>query len=500
MATTSLGLHTIMTEPTAWIGGQLTSQAVPPDEHPWIEEFGCTSRYRSYRELVRDYYRHYYPLTDPARSQKDLNPGRGWVSRLCHEPRVGVAVLEQMLAYPRAAGLLDIRHGRKPIAVEMAEHKVKSVSFMAEASGLEEIIEARFVLDATELGDLLPLSGTAYAVGAESRKETGEEHAVDGPAEPDNQQGFTWCFAMDFDPSGSHLIEKPAQYDFWKEYAPSFWPGRLLDWTVQQPQTLEPKTWTLFPPSDGGLGLFDYRQILSQDNFGAGLLPRDATIVNWPQNDYWLGAIIDQPSEVVEKHLESARQLSLSLLYWLQTEAGFPGLHLRPDLTGSSDGLAMAPYIRESRRIKALSTVLAEHVSAAAHPGADRAPTLRDSVGVGCYRIDLHPTTAGDGYLDLSTLPFEIPLGALIPEETENLIPACKNIGTTHITNGCFRLHPVEWNIGEAAGSLAAFCLLAGLEPRDVLLSLAHIEDFQQLLLRQGIQLHWPSDAALHAV
>ena len=40
--------------------------------------------------------------------------------------------------------------------------------------------------------------------------------------------------------------------------------------------------------------------------------------------------------------------------------------------------------------------------------------------------------------------------------------PACKNIGTTHITNGCYRLHPVEWNIGEAAGALAAFAHARG--------------------------------------
>jgi hypothetical protein len=45
-------------------------------------------------------------------------------------------------------------------------------------------------------------------------------------------------------------------------------------------------------------------------------------------------------------------------------------------------------------------------------------------------------------------------LGALIPIRMENLLPAAKNIGTTHITNGCYRMHPVEWNIGEAAGAL----------------------------------------------
>ena len=35
------GRTVVLTEPTDWIGGQLTSQAVPPDEHPWIEQFGA---------------------------------------------------------------------------------------------------------------------------------------------------------------------------------------------------------------------------------------------------------------------------------------------------------------------------------------------------------------------------------------------------------------------------------------------------------------------------
>ena len=36
------GMRVVLTEETDWIGGQLTSQAVPPDEHPWIESFGRT--------------------------------------------------------------------------------------------------------------------------------------------------------------------------------------------------------------------------------------------------------------------------------------------------------------------------------------------------------------------------------------------------------------------------------------------------------------------------
>ncbi len=96
------------------------------------------------------------------------------------------------------------------------------------------------------------------------------------------------------------------------------------------------------------------------------------------------------------------------------------------------------------------------------------AETFGDSVGVGCYRIDLHPSAGGTNYIDISSLPFQIPLGALIPKRIENLLPACKNIGTTHITNGCYRLHPVEWNIGEAAGALAAFAIAKKTTPRSV--------------------------------
>src|ERR687898_391556 len=54
------GMRVVMTDETDWVGGQLTSQAVPPDEHPWIEGFGCTQLYRSYRNRVRDYYRQNY--------------------------------------------------------------------------------------------------------------------------------------------------------------------------------------------------------------------------------------------------------------------------------------------------------------------------------------------------------------------------------------------------------------------------------------------------------
>ena len=98
-------------------------------------------------------------------------------------------------------------------------------------------------------------------------------------------------------------------------------------------------------------------------------------------------------------------------------------------------------------------TVREEHVGVVQRGDRVGAEMFADTVGIGSYRIDLHPSTGLRTYVDISSWPFQIPLGALIPIRVENLLPACKNLGVTHITNGCYRLHPVEWNIGEAAGA-----------------------------------------------
>ncbi len=494
MAACDLGLKVAMTEPTRWLGGQLTSQAVPPDEHPWIETTGCTARYREYRDRVRAWYRTHRGLTREAKRNRRLNPGGGWVSRLCHEPRVGVQVLDDMLAPHLASGLLTVMLRAEPVSAEVLGDRVAAVRVRTPQGTLN--IEADWFIDASETGDLLPLTGAEYVLGAESHRETGEPHAL-AEADPNDQQGITWCFVMAWDPAGDHTIAKPAQYDRWRAFKPEFWPGPLLGWTTAHPVTLEERVWTVFDQPSGP-GLFSYRQIVDP---GVLAVPEPAaTVVNWPQNDYFVAPIVDVPEPDRTVRLEEARQLSLSLLYWLQTEAerpdggaGFPGLRLCPEHTGTDDGFAMAPYIRESRRIKACFTVTELHVASALHPGADRAPSFADSVGVGCYRIDLHPSTSGRNSVDIGSLPFEIPLGALIPVRLTNLIAGAKNLGTTHISNGCFRLHPVEWNIGEAAGALAAFCTATGRQPRQVLEDGLATKDFQSLLDQQGVQRSWPS-------
>ncbi len=505
------GLRVILTEETPWIGGQLTSQAVPPDEHPWIESFGGTGAYRAYRAAVRDYYRTHYPLTAEARARANLNPGDGSVSRLTHEPRVSLAVLEAMLAPFSSGGSLTVLTRHQPSAADASGDRVHFVTVKNLESGSSHTIRAKYFLDATELGDLLPLTRTEYVTGFESARQTAEPHAP-SVAQPANMQAFTFCFAIDYVAGADHTIDKPADYAFWRDYVPQLkpaWPGKLLSWSMSNPVTLQPRE-VYFDPSlqakSQGLNLWLYRRIANRANFAPGAYAGDISLVNWPQNDYWLGNICEVSPAEAARHLRAARQLSLSLLYWMQTEAprpdggqGWKGLRLRRDQAGSEDGLALYPYIRESRRIQAEFTVLEQHVGTDARmqlTGKSReeisAEPFADSVGVGSYRIDLHPSSGGDNYIDVSSLPFQIPLGALIPKRVENLIPACKNLGVTHITNGCYRLHPVEWNIGEAAGLLAAEAIRTGRTPRAIRNAAPRLREFQARIQQQGVEIAWP--------
>jgi hypothetical protein len=526
LAAARQGCKVVMTEETDWIGGQLTAQAVPPDEHQWIEQFGCTRSYRDYRNRVRDYYRRNYPLTAAAAAQWDFNPGNGSVSRLCHEPRVGLAVLHEMLAPYLSDGRITILHNTKPVSADTDGDFVRSVAVRrtgapTASSGSSPVhpltrspdpvvLTAPYFLDATELGDLLPLTGTEYVTGFESQSDTGEPHAP-SEAQPHNMQAFTCCFAVEHFPGEDYTLDKPEEYGFWRDYVPELtppWPGKLLSWGMSHPATLEPRPLAFDPEGagSGDLNLWTYRRIADRTNFVAGERASDLCLVNWPQSDYWLGNLCEVTEEEAAEHLRRAKQLSLSLLYWMQTEAprpdggtGWPGLRLRPDVVGTDDGLAKYPYVRESRRIRAELTVAEQHIGTDARmelTGLSRdevqAEQFPDTVGVGSYRLDLHPSTGGDNYIDFSSLPFQIPLGALIPLRVENLLPACKNLGVTHLTNGCFRLHPVEWNIGEAAGALAAFCLRRGLRPRAVRNTPELPAEFQRELTAQGVELHWP--------
>src|SRR5699024_4081572 len=262
------GLSVIMAEETDWIGGQLTQQGVScPDEHQWIEEFGATQSYHDLRSAIREYYKRYYPLTGAARSRQYLDPGNGAVSRICHEPRVALAVLYDLLLPYLSAKKLILLLNHKVVRADVSNDKIRALEAENLLRREKIILSAPYFIDATELGDLLPMTGTEYVTGAESKQQTHELHAAE-KENPDNQQAYTHCVAMDYDAGADHIIGKPEEYDFWNNYVPQLtpsWSGKLLDLKYSSPGNLQPKRLGFDPtgqPTRQTLNLWNYRKII----------------------------------------------------------------------------------------------------------------------------------------------------------------------------------------------------------------------------------------------
>jgi len=506
LAAARLGAKVLLVEELDWLGGQLTSQAVPPDEYPWIEYLTASQSYASLRESIRAYYRRHMPLTDAARMRVRLNPGQGNVSSLCHEPWVAVKAIDELLAPHMAAGRVTVLRKHRTLKVETDGDRIRAVHVHDTEGDATRVLSAPLFVDATEIGDLLEMAGVEHVFGAEAQSQTNELHALP-EADPFDQQAITWCLAADYLPGQDHTIDKPAGYERLKSLQLDCWPGPQLSWTLSDFVTHQPRERPLFVGPTDAESLYDLwhaRRIAYRRHFTPGSYASDITLANWPQMDYWEKPVVGVAPDLQAAALEEARQLSLAFFYWMQTDAprhdggqGYAGLRLRGDVLGTTDGLAKQAYYREGRRIQAEFTVLEQHIGVAARPGKEGAERFADSVGIGAYRIDLHPSTRGRNTVDIDSFPFQIPLGALLPVRVDNLLPACKNLGTTRITNGAYREHATEWSIGEAAGTLAAFSLARKIPPRAVRADDVLLGDFQRTLEGQGVLLAWPSFGAL---
>lgn len=486
--------HTVcLTDPTDWLGGQATAGGVSAlDENRFIELAGGTRSYYQFRDRIREHYRRRYTLAPAAAGLADFNPGACYVSPLCFEPGVGVQALQAMLAPHRERIRLFLR--TEIVDLELAGGVIRSALAWQFDQDRFVRIRPRFVLDATELGDLLPLAGVPYVAGAEARRDTGEPHAPDRP-NPGCVQSFTYPFAIEHRPGAQARIPKPPGYERFRDgqpfsllltYAPDLgWKG--------------PIQYTMFgedppiPNNQSPRPFFAWRRLLARGNFTGPDAPPDLALINWPRQDYHHESLLDRTPQDFARVLQEAKRLSLSFLYWLQTDLarddrqgkGYPELALRPDIMGTEDGLSKYPYIRESRRIRARATVLEQDI-VAEHQQGVRARWFADSVGTGFYMVDIHPCGPHERGRMMMPRPFQIPMGALLPRGVSNLLAAGKNIGVTHLTNGAFRLHPVEWNVGESAAVVASLALSKGAAPEPF--------EVQKELVKCGVPLVWFDD------
>ena len=503
LAAARAGRTVCLLEETDWIGGQLTAQGVSAlDEHEHIERFGGTRSYYAMREAIRAHYRR---LSPALAAQPHPNPGTCWVTRLAFEPRVALGVLNAMAQPFVDAGRLVIFPRTKAASAQVNADRIESVLAVNLDDRRWMRLRPRMVIDATELGDLLPLAGAEYVIGAETKAETGEPHAQPLAPKPHCVQSFTYTFVLERMAAGErHVIRQPERYEHYRDGQPYSLRIHVHGGEIYGEETrwLEYQVLEQAPGTKGGL--WTYRRLIDASLFPPGTgYPRDISMLNWPGNDYRDQSILDRSPLEQARALQDAKRVSLGFLYWLQAEAprpghapGFPELRPRSDVFATADTLGKHPYIRECRRIRSLRTIREQEVSADYQSGA-RAAQFEDSVGVGWYPIDIHNSDPDDVGVSCRTRPFQIPMGALIPVRMKNLLAGAKNLGTTHITNGCYRLHPVEWNTGEAAGALAAYALEAGRDPAAVRADAGLRRELQRRLVADGMPLAWFVDVGV---
>lgn len=452
-----------LTEETDWIGGQATAGGVSAlDENRFIEIAGGTREYYRFRNGIRSAYGGL------------SNPGNCYVSALCFEPRIGVNVLGKMIDDP------SIRLFLRTQVIELERSGDRIVSALAWRFDLREPLRFRFkwVLDATELGDLLPLAKLPYVVGSEAKSDTGEPHAAEKP-NPGCVQSFTYPFAIERRDGERHEIPKPDGYEAIR---------KRQDFTLRLNYPVEygwkgAVEYSMYgedPPVPNNMSprpFFRWRRLRTE--------PAQIALMNWPRQDYAAESILDREPRELVRILQEAKRTAIAFLYWLQHDLGHPELKLRADVMDTADGLSKYPYIRESRRLIARGRVVEQDIVDQYQPGP-RARRFDDSIGTGFYMVDIHPCGANERGRMMMPRPFQIPMSALLPRDPVNFLPAGKSIGVTHLTNGAFRLHPIEWMIGEAAGTIASLAIRTG--------SIPPATTVQRDLVEAGVPIVWFDD------
>ncbi len=398
------GRTVCMTEITDWVGGQISSQGTSAlDEARKQRELLFYSEgYNELRSRIKDFY-------------GELNPGGCWVSLSCFLPDDANTILSGMLndAARQGGGELkwfpatvvkeleistDGRMIESAIAIQhtpqpgtaplnttpLSETFLDSYQYEDSDRFAKDIIQFVpaqgdrtgnspkadwYVVEATETGEIIALSGVPYRLGLDPRSHLNPSSPTE-TADPYCTQGFTYTFAMERTAEAKAQI-KPTYYE---QYEPYFSYERSR------------------PNNDYFDYVFTYRRIAAPDprpearQFGvSAVVPGDISMQNWTWgNDYrpgtakdnlifsadqlaatgqlepggWLGGLrVDT--------LRKGEENAYSYYYWLVE--GTTDSQLGPSVKtpnpshqfiagldapmGTAHGLSKYPYIREARRI-----------------------------------------------------------------------------------------------------------------------------------------------------
>ena len=443
-----LNAETLIIEETPWLGGMLTTQGVSAVDGNHNLNSGIWNEFRNNLRI------HYG-------SAKALETG--WVSNSQFEPHVGDSIFKAMAA---AENHLKIVYGYHLTEIIKNGNRVTGAMF-SNSKNERLTVSAKVVVDATDLGDGLALAGAGYDLGMESRNETGEPNAPE--MANDIVQDLTWVAVL-------------------KDY------GIGTDKTISKPDNYDPEKFRGSCSMTVDSVLIDCEKMVNYAR-----LPNNKYVINWPRkgNDFYLN-IVELNYDQRNKELTRAKEKTLEFVYYIQNELGYKNLGLADDEFPTADYLALAPYHREGRRLKGIQRLTINHIL----NRNETEPLYRTGISVGDYPVDHHHDCNPEApKIIFPPIPsFNIPLGCLIPETIDGLVVADKAISVSNIINGATRLQPCVLLTGQAAGVVAALCVLENKQPREL-----NVRKVQQKLLDSGAYLMplfdvKPEDKAFQAI
>ena len=426
------GAKTLLIEKTNWLGGMLTSAGVSAIDGNYNLPSGFWGEFKD--SLVS----HYGDLESLK---------TGWVSNVLFEPKVGNEILKSIAKNEKNLTILF-----SSSVSSVFQPKDDYYNFIVNSS--KGHFSSKVLIDATELGDILPMINEDYDIGMDNIEMYDEDIAP--KLKNDIIQDLTYVMVLK-NYNKNVKIEKPKNYD----------PSEFYCSTSSINCTESDKA--LWAPNQ----MMNY-----------GKLPNDKIMINWPiyGNDYYSNLLEmnhDQREEVFKK----AKEKSLKFLYYIQDELGFYNYSLSDEEYNTEDKFPLIPYYREARRIKGIVTFSLNYIK---NPYDQKYPLYRTGILVGDYPVDHHH----DAHPDKKSLPqlafypipsYSLPLGSIISKKTSNFLVAEKSISVSNLVNGTTRLQPVVLQVGQIAGLIASESIKNNISTNEI-----DIRDIQTKILNNG--------------
>ena len=486
-----MGVRVAIVEESGWIGGQTTGGGVATMDDNTRTRFGL------YGEFIRRASKYY------DEHGKSVSTGMFGPGTLSFEPAISQKIYYEML---EETGRVDVYLDSRAHSAMLEGNRVAGARFLRDGLFPFEL-RAHVFIDATELGDFIPLTGARYRAG----NGISPNLNLNAQIQDMTQVAIIRKWASDEHGEMPDILRVKIMPPDYEKYADIF----------RGVVTVDGSRWGKggypfdVPSHNAYRGLPDIENPLPVDNSDSNTWANiTRTGVNWA-NDYPHSnreGLTVRYLEDRRHRMEINRQAmlrTLQFLYYYQNELG---QDWTVDITQGYDtgwnasywqtwiyhdgddkkdmgeiyGEVLRhfppfPYVREGRRLLGLYTLRVDDVRRVRQLGR-ALKNFPTSMALGEYQIDLHAGRAneylerelGDDYSKFPTTwvgsegVYQVPFEVFIPESVDGLIAAEKNISVTRMVNGTIRLHPIVMHVGQAAGAIAALSVKKGIQPREL--------------------------------